>query len=67
MNRKQIIAQILNDSKPKFDISLLTDDQLKKLKEINNRDDIHYISVEKAIQQYAEVIQPPEGNNKPNK
>ena len=47
-NRKQIIAEVIKVSAPKFDISLLTDQQLDDLEQIMKKNGLQYISIEEA-------------------
>ena len=49
-SRKQIIADVLKDSLPKFDITVLTDAQLNDLEQVMKRNGLHFISIEKAVQ-----------------
>ena len=48
-NRKQIIAEVIKVSAPKFDISLLTDQQLDDLEQIMKKNGLQYISIEEAV------------------
>ena len=48
-NRKQIIAEVIKESVPKFDISLLTDQQLDDLEQIMKKNGLQYISIEEAV------------------
>ena len=48
-NRKQIIAEVIKGSVPKFDISLLTDQQLDNLEQIMKKNGLQYISIEEAV------------------
>lgn len=48
-NRKQIIAEVIKVSAPKFDISLLTDQQLDDLEQIMKTNGLQYISIEEAV------------------
>ena len=49
-NRAQIISEILKEAIPKFNISLLTDQQLDDLEAIMKRNGLYFISIEKAVQ-----------------
>ena len=48
-NRKQIIAEVIKESVPKFDISLLTDQQLDDLEQVMKKNRLQYISIEEAV------------------
>ena len=48
-NRKQIIAEVIKVSAPKFDISLLTDQQLDDLEQIMKKNGLQYIYIEEAV------------------
>ena len=48
-NRKQIIAEVIKGSVPKFDISLLTDQQLDDLEQVMKKNGLQYISIEEAV------------------
>ena len=48
-NRKQIIAEVIKGSAPKFDISLLTDQQLDDLEQVMKKNGLQYISIEEAV------------------
>ena len=48
-SRKQIIAEVIKGSVPKFDISLLTDQQLDNLEQIMKKNGLQYISIEEAV------------------
>ena len=48
-NRKQIIAEVIKESVPKFDISILTDQQLDDLEQIMKKIGLQYISIEEAV------------------
>ena len=50
-NRKEILAAVLRAAVPKFDISLLTDQQLDDLEQIMKTNGLQIISIEKAVQQ----------------
>ena len=50
MTRKEILTAILKEAVPKFEISLLTDEQLDDLEAIMKRNGLHFISIEKAVQ-----------------
>ena len=60
MTRKEILAAALKESAPKFDISLLTDQQLDDLEQIMKRKGLQIISIEKAVQQGFKI---PENQN----
>ena len=49
MTRKEILAAVLKESAPKFDISLLTDQQLDDLEQIMKKNGLQYISIEEAV------------------
>lgn len=59
-SRKQIIADVLKDSLPKFNISLLTDEQLDDLEQIMKRNGLHFISIEKAVKNGFKVPDDPD-------
>ena len=59
-NRKQIIAEVIKESVPKFDISILTDQQLDDLEQIMKTNGLQIISIEKAVQQGFKI---PENQN----
>ena len=48
-NRKEILAAVLRAAVPKFDISLLTDQQLDDLEQIMKKNGLQYISIEEAV------------------
>ena len=48
-NRKQIIAEVIKESVPKFDISLLTDQQLDDLEQVMKKNGLQYISIQEAV------------------
>ena len=48
-NRKEILAEVLKEAVPKFDISLLTDQQLDDLEQIMKKNGLQYISIEEAV------------------
>ena len=48
-NRKEILAAALKESAPKFDISVLTDQQLDDLEQIMKKNGLQYISIEEAV------------------
>ena len=50
MTRKEILTAILKEAVPKFEISLLTDEQLDDLEAIMKRNGLHFIRIEKAVQ-----------------
>lgn len=58
-NRAQIISEILKEAVPKFNISLLTDEQLNNLEEVMKRNGLHFISIEKAVQKGFKVPNDP--------
>lgn len=58
-NRKEILTAILKEAVPKFEISLLTDEQLDDLEAILKRDGLNYISIEKAVQKGFKVPNDP--------
>lgn len=58
-NRAQIISEILKEAIPKFNISLLTDQQLNDLEEVMKRKGLHFISIEKAVQKGFKVPNDP--------
>lgn len=49
-NRAQILAEIFKEKEPPFEISVLTDEELDDLEQIMKRDGLHFISIEKAVQ-----------------
>ena len=59
-NRAQIISEILKEAVPKFEISLLTDEQLNDLEEVMKRKGLHFISIEKAVQKGFKVPDDPD-------
>lgn len=50
-SRKQILTEAMSEAVPKFELSLLTDEQLNDFEQIMKRTDVHYISIEKAVKQ----------------
>ena len=62
-NRAQIISEILKEAIPKFNISLLTDQQLDDLEAIMKRNGLHFISIEKAIKQGFKIPDNPKDEN----
>lgn len=48
-SRKQILAEVIKESAPKFDISLLTDQQLDDLEQVIKKNGLQYISIEEAV------------------
>ena len=48
MTRKDKVAAVLRAAVPKFDISLLTDQQLDDLEQIMKTNGLQYISIEEA-------------------
>lgn len=48
-SRKQILAEVIKESVPKFDISLLTDQQLDDLEQVMKKNGLQYISIEEAV------------------
>lgn len=58
-NRKQIIAEVIKESAPKFDISLLTDQQLDDLEQIMKKNGLQYISIEEAVKNGFKMPQNP--------
>lgn len=58
-NRKEILTAILKEAVPKFEISLLTDEQLNNLEEVMKRKGLHFISIEKATQQGFKIPEDP--------
>lgn len=48
-SRKQILAEVIKENVPKFDISLLTDQQLDDLEQIIKKNGLQYISIEEAV------------------
>ena len=48
-NRKEILAAALKEAVPKFDISLLTDQQLDDLEQVMKKNGLQYISIEEAV------------------
>ncbi|MDP2452643.1 MULTISPECIES: hypothetical protein [unclassified Kaistella] len=50
-SRKQILSEVMHSSIPKFNISLLTDEQLDDLEAILKRKGLNFISIEKAEKQ----------------
>ncbi len=49
-SRKQLIKDALKEAVPKFEITLLTDEQLNDLESVMKRNGLHFISIEKAVQ-----------------
>lgn len=62
-SRKQIIADVLKNSLPKFNISLLTDEQLNDLEEVMKRNGLSFISIEKAEKQGFKIPNNPKNEN----
>lgn len=48
MTRKDKVAAVLRAAVPKFDISLLTDQQLDDLEQVMKKNGLQYISIEEA-------------------
>ena len=48
-SRKQILAEVIKESVPKFDISLLADQQLDDLEQVMKKNGLQYISIEEAV------------------
>ena len=48
-SRKQILAEVIKESVPKFSISLLTDQQLDDLEQVMKKNRLQYISIEEAV------------------
>ena len=48
-NRKEILAAALKEAVPKFDISLLTDQQLDDLEQVMKKNGLQYISIQEAV------------------
>ena len=59
MTRKEILAAALKESAPKFDISLLTDQQLDDLEQIMKKNGLQYISIEEAVRNGFKIPQNP--------
>lgn len=62
-NRAQIISEILKEAGPKFEISLLTDEQLDDLEVIMKRNGLNFISIEKAVKQGFKAPDNPKDEN----
>lgn len=63
MTRKEILTAIFKEAVPKFEISLLTDEQLNDLGAIMERDGLHFISIEKAEKQGFKIPDNPKDEN----
>lgn len=50
MTRKEILTAIFKEAVPKFNVSLLTDEQLDDLEDVMKTNGLHFISIDKAIQ-----------------
>ena len=48
-SRKQILAEVIKESAPKFDISLLSDQQLDDSEQIMKKNGLQYISIQEAV------------------
>ena len=59
MTRKEILAAALKESAPKFDISLLTSQQLDDLEQIMKKNGLQYISIEEAVRNGFKIPQNP--------
>ena len=60
MTRKEILIAAMKAVVPKFELSLLTDEQLNDLEQIMKRKGLQIISIEKAVQQGFKI---PENQN----
>ena len=60
MTRKEILIAAMKAVVPKFELSLLTDEQLDDLEQIMKRKGLQIISIEKAVQQGFKI---PENQN----
>ena len=60
MTRKEILIAAMKAVVPKFELSLLTDEQLNDLEQIMKREGLQIISIEKAVQQGFKI---PENQN----
>ena len=49
MTRKDKVVAVLRAAVPKFDISLLTDQQLDDLEQVMKKNGLQYISIEEAV------------------
>lgn len=63
MTRKEILTAALKSAVPKFEISLLTDEQLNDLRAIMERNGLHFISIEKAEKQGFKIPNNPKNEN----
>ena len=63
MTRKEILTAILKEAVPKFNVSLLTDEQLDDLEDVMKTNGLHFISIEKAIKQGFQIPDNPKDEN----